>query len=577
MLVLSAVLVFPKPVTAQSGYTYQECQTVDADALGAEIEVLALAVLQAEGASIDVPAMVERQWLATGMDAVIAREVDAAVAALMLEAPYWKRFLSGWSAAQAEELTNAVATRAYGSAAMGEALDTLALGVAGELAQELQAAAAASASTSLLCLQEYVGEQYSETLFALFGQEITANVDAVEYVETGSDVGFSAAGIHNKALAGAGIIIVTQVVRSVSVKLGQRIAGRVAGRIAGRLLGRLGSSLIPIAGWVIGGGLLIWDIVDGGKGALPQIADALKSEEMAVTMRAEVSVAVREGLDEQMHDMAAEIAAGMVVQWDSFCTRHPYLCSLPEESADFRAILDDTPVDQLDKLASLVDVYMTAAGRADLDEAVTSGLFETMLDLPAESYTILAETGAPDVALAWSALAGPRLTDVITTGLHQLVTPDEVSALDVEVLLALDTPAQIAAVTTLPPEVRSVLLTLPVATLDALTAAYDADELQMMVVRADAAGLSLRTVTDELLAGVLTLDELADEPVAAVAVPVEASVQQPVAEPPASMGNLEANPVQTNSVLVAALVLSVLLAISAFALIAASSVKRNKH
>ncbi|MEZ4716376.1 MAG: hypothetical protein R2851_09860 [Caldilineaceae bacterium] len=54
LLVLGALLVAPlqapRAAVAQSGYTYQECQTVDADALGAEIETLALAVLQAEGA-----------------------------------------------------------------------------------------------------------------------------------------------------------------------------------------------------------------------------------------------------------------------------------------------------------------------------------------------------------------------------------------------------------------------------------------------------------------------------------------------------------------------------------------------
>ena len=42
---------------------------------------------------------------------------------------------------------------------------------------------------------------------------------------------------------------------------------------------------IPIAGWVIGGGLLIWDLVEGGHGALPQIAAALTSPEMADTTR----------------------------------------------------------------------------------------------------------------------------------------------------------------------------------------------------------------------------------------------------------------------------------------------------
>ena len=582
LLVLGAALVAPHTASAQSGYTYQECQTVDADALGAEIETLALDVLQAEGATIDVPAMVARQWQAMGMDTVIAQEVDVAVAALMVEEPYWKRFLSGWSASQAEELTNAVAARAFGSEAMAAALDTLAGGVAEELAQELEAAAAASASTSLLCLQEYVGEQYSATLFALFTEEITADVEAVDYRAAGADYTFSAAGIHNKALAGAGIIIVSQVVRTVSVKLGQRIAGRVAGRIAGRLLGRLGSSLIPIAGWVIGGGLLIWDLVEGGHGALPQIAAALTSPEMADTMRAEVSAAVREGLDEQMHVMAGAIAASMVDEWDGFCTRHPTLCSLPEESADFRAILDDTPVDQLDKLAALVDVYMDATGRADLDAAVTSGLFETLLDLPAESYTILAVTGAPDLAVAWSALAGPRLADVVNTGLYQLVTPEAVSALDVELLLALETPAQMAAVTALPSDARGTLLTLPVATLNELTARFDRDELAAVVDGAAARGMSVQTAAVDLLAGAVTLAELTAPPAPPEAAHANAAVADRASAPtanetPATSGIFGLDMVRRNSVLMAALGLSVVLAISAFALIAASSVKRNKH
>ncbi|MEZ4608830.1 MAG: hypothetical protein R2838_00990 [Caldilineaceae bacterium] len=161
---------------ANPGYTYQECQTVGADCVEAEIERWPWPCCRPKAQAIDVPAMVARQWQAMGMDTVIAQEVDAAVAALMVEEPYWKRFLSGWSASQAEELTNAVAAapslRLRDDSA---ALDTLATGVAAELAQELEAAAAPSASTSLLCLQEYVGRQYSATLFALFTEEITAD------------------------------------------------------------------------------------------------------------------------------------------------------------------------------------------------------------------------------------------------------------------------------------------------------------------------------------------------------------------------------------------------------------------
>ncbi|MEZ4608831.1 MAG: hypothetical protein R2838_00995 [Caldilineaceae bacterium] len=123
------------------------------------------------------------------------------------------------------------------------------------------------------------------------------------------------------------------------------------------------------------------------------------------------------GLDEQMHtSWPAPSPRAWSTNGTASAPRHPTLCSLPEESADFRAILAVRLSTNWTKLAALVDVYMDATVRADLGAAVTSGLFETLLDLPA-SYTILAVTGAPETAVAWARWQGPRLAEVVNTGL----------------------------------------------------------------------------------------------------------------------------------------------------------------
>ncbi|MBV7330852.1 hypothetical protein KFU94_21935 [Chloroflexi bacterium TSY] len=37
----------------------------------------------------------------------------------------------------------------------------------------------------------------------------------------------------------------------------------------GRVIGAA-ASFVPIAGWIIGGGLIVWDLIEGSNGALPK-------------------------------------------------------------------------------------------------------------------------------------------------------------------------------------------------------------------------------------------------------------------------------------------------------------------
>jgi len=57
------------------------------------------------------------------------------------------------------------------------------------------------------------GERYSKTLFALFEQEISAGVSSVDLTVEG-DLNLSALGVHDKALTGLSVIIVSQIMRS---------------------------------------------------------------------------------------------------------------------------------------------------------------------------------------------------------------------------------------------------------------------------------------------------------------------------------------------------------------------------
>ncbi len=135
----------PPPV-----YTFQECETVEEAKLRDELNGITQFVFAAEQGKLNIAGMVERAWFEQGVDAVVDAEVDRAVDRVRSEEDYWSRFLSGWSAAKAEELTTKVANYAFGSDAFRQKIDEISIAIADDLAREVGAMTARSASSALL-------------------------------------------------------------------------------------------------------------------------------------------------------------------------------------------------------------------------------------------------------------------------------------------------------------------------------------------------------------------------------------------------------------------------------------------
>jgi hypothetical protein len=501
------------------GYTYEECSQIDAESLRQEINDLTRAVLDEGVAGIDIAAIVDRQWREMNMDAVVDAAINDAVDRLREEEDYWSRFLSGWSVEKAREFAIAVAAEAFGSSQFQDASRALSTAVAAELTDEITAMSARSASTALLCMQTYVGERYSETLFALFEEEISAGVSGVDLtVEGGLDL--SALGAHEAALTGMSVIIVTQIVRRIARKLSRDVGERIAGRVAGRVLGRLGSSIIPLAGWIIGAGFIIWDLWEGSNGALPQIERTLESEEVKAAIRAEFSDAIAESLREETDDIATEISADLVDEWRNFCDRHPYLCSLPERNDTFKSLLDVTPLDGLDQLSALVDVYMQTVGENALGAALDSGAFERLLNDPPAAFEIFKATGSPEEAQAWVELSGDAVDQVAALKLYDLTSPEKMTADRLARLLALEDPQAIATLVQLEPEEMDALLDARPVDVAVTAAALSPDDLRWLLGYAERSdGYTLPQMLRDLAAGEVTLEALQNPPPTPTATP----------------------------------------------------------
>jgi hypothetical protein len=520
------------PHAAQAGlpaqeYLYAECSRADAAAIQAEIETMALAPLIAGGSGLDVDTLVARHWSDLGAGAVFDQEVDAAIVRLQANTDYWTRFLSGWSSQHAEALANQVAADAFNSPVFQTKLDELATALAAGLVAEMDASAARSASSALLCLQSFVGERYSATLFDAFAQRIGQDLAPAVGVEASAPVAIAPVDLHLKALTGVGVIIAAQISRRIAVSLSQKIAGRLAGRIAGRVLGRIGTSVIPYIGWVVGAGLIVWDLVEGSQGALPQIREALQAETVKQEMRAEIAAAVREGLQAETQTLAATLAGTLVGEWQQYCADHDDLCTLAAEGDDFRGLLDATPVDRLDRLAALVSLFLADLGRPQLDAALADGTLAELLALPPEADAVLAATGSPQTVLAWATLAGPDFARMVELELYRELAPEQLTPAAFATLVAFADHATMHKLLALPPARWQILARLPSAELESIVAATPSDDLVWLAAYlAGQTPAAAEALAAQLAAGAVTVAALQAPPTAVPVVGAAAPAQQ---------------------------------------------------
>ena len=450
-LILSAAPVAAAPVgqdETASQYTVGDCSRIDRAQLRSEIEGHVLAVLQNTATPLDVDAIVARVWAEQEMDAAIDAEVARAVNEIMTSEDYLNRLISGWWGEKAQEYAERVANDAFGSPVFRAKLDELSARIGGEVAQEVDALFAQAASVALLCLQVYVGEQYSEAFFTLFAQRVQQETQTLD-LEPLAAPEISALTDHQLALAGVGTILATQLVYRLSQKLSQKIAQRVAGKVVGRILGRAGSSFIPIAGWVIGIGMIVYDLWEGGQGALPQIQEGLQSQEVKLKIQEEIATAVKDDLPEQASIIALETAVSLTEQWQGFCGAYEYVCAVAEENVDFQRLLQEVTLGEMESVAGLVSFYMRELGRAELDRALANGTLTQLLAMPDAALTVLRGTHSTAAAIAWATLAGDQLDLVAGWGIHQRATPGEF------------TPATFAALTALGEKGAQKLLALP--------------------------------------------------------------------------------------------------------------------
>lgn len=419
---------------------YEECSSVDPNALRTEMATRTLASVQDDSGNlnIDIAQIVAREWRTLAMDTTIKILVQQAVEEERTNSNYWERLRSGWDTRKAKELADKIANRAFGSEDFLQALEQLSTAVSETIALQMDSIVQQSASASLLCVQEFIGQSYGVAVQESFNNAVAREFQDAALDNITPDIS-TGVGMEFGAQTGVGVsvIIITQVSRHLMVRLGQRLSQRLAGKIASRLASRFGSVVVPVVGWVVGIGLIVFDLIDGNAGAFAMIEEALTSPEVSQEIQREVVEAVSIELPSISADLAREVSEAIYAQWNAFLRKFRQVLHLAQREPEFKNFLDSAAARDFDILATL---YSTI-GEQPIMAAVANGNLLIFLDLPyparVSALELLKRNHSLEHVLAWWNLTGSseKFNRIISYRIPQYKRPDELTKPIVDELL----------------------------------------------------------------------------------------------------------------------------------------------
>ncbi len=484
---IGALVLDCLPVAAslavQSEQTLQQCNLVAEDALQDELNKVTQQVFAEALAKIDLNRIVETQWQKLSIDPVIDASVDQAVVRVRNEKALWDKFLSGWSADKAQELTKAVASATFEAEGFRQKIDALSTGVAGDLSQQIAVLSAESVSAAFFCLQTFIADKYANVLVTEFENRVQNAAAKTDLSATGElDTSILAViGQHKTALGGVGVIIAAQIAKRIVREIGEEIADRIAGQIVARVLGRVGTELIPLVGWLVGAGLIAYDLYASSDGALPEIQTTLKSPEVKAGIRQEIVGAIEPEFRREAPQIARDVANDLFSQWREIKRNIRQVLELADTNPQFKQILNglQSPED-LARLVNLVGVALPALGPDLFAKTVEDGSLQKALNQPVSSYQIIAATKSLDSALNWAALAGNLTDKVVEFEIYKHKSPEQLSRPLLEQLIALNNRAAIEKLVLLDPAAIEALLSISSANLVALASQLAPTDLNVV-------------------------------------------------------------------------------------------------
>lgn len=436
-LVINTSSVYAAPLDRTLDYAPPKCEGIKEDTFIDNLTRVVNDFFSNEAAKTDVQSIIERKWLVFRMDALINSEVDKAVEIVKRNTGYWGKFTSNWSPEQAEKLAKQVAELAFSdSTYFKSALQELSENVAKELSGKLETTFVKSSSYAMDCLQQFIGNEYSQTAVNVFGTYLKDSTQYFDSYDTNyqpETISFLKA--HKSAFGGASYFLIRNVLaKRLVTEIEKRIVGQVVARIGERIVG----ALIPIIDLVVFA-QMAYDVVFNIDATLYQIQEYFKEPEIKQKFRTEIVDSVEKQLSTQSPEIAGLISSAVYGQWKGFRDLTSLTLNLAKELPELNKIIETTDIAKVSKLVGVLnDKLGLNVLKKFIKESIQDGSFEKLLALPERSYLILnRRDSSPSLLLKWADLAGTQIEDVVKLELYKHFYPDELDPQLLAEILAL--------------------------------------------------------------------------------------------------------------------------------------------
>lgn len=448
---------------------YEACQSADEDAFRRSIEALSLKALEAGVKSFDYRASVDVQWRRLGMDDLLAKRVDLAIAEVRSETSWAGLAQSLINSEKAQQISSAVAERVYKSDAMKTAIEALATGVGNDVGRTLELASQDAVNPALECLRAFLGGRYGSTVAGVVSGDVEKDFGVQSAAGRATVSSGTVLQQSGQGIAGAAMILMRRQLANIAARVGQRLAGSILAR------------LVSVAAGGVGLVLVAKDIWELRNGVLPIVADEMKSEATKALVKDELAKTIGEQINAHLHEIAAKAADRVVEIWRSFRSAHQKALDIAEKNGEFRSFLDTVKPEQLARLDEVVALLLASDGEAGVLKRLKDGtLNEAVRFLPEPAMTIARDTRSVDAALGWSTLAGDHLPKVLEHEIYKRAAPQGFTRKTLNTLIALDDHVAITRLAALAPDARDRLFGLPTQDLKRLARAFSEGELESL-------------------------------------------------------------------------------------------------
>ena len=473
LLTCAALLIqtTASPVLAQNltKAEYEACQARDETAFRSAIDGLTHRALQTGLKKVGYAGLVSDEWRKINFDDVLDKRVDAVVADVTTETSLWERSRSLFNQEKAKELATSVAERVYRSDGVKTGLETITAGVARGVGSSILLATSDAAEPSLECLKAFLGPRYGSTVARVVADDAKSEFQ-IDTAKAGASIGAgSVLAEGSGGLTGAVILVVRRQLANIASRIGQRIVGSILGRLVSVVAGGIGVVLIAK------------DIWEFRNGVLPIVATEMKSRATKDLVKAELSKAISEQINEHTREIASATADRVIEIWREFRRGHAKVIELVERNDQFRAFVDTLKPGDLARLDEVVALLLSGEGEAGVVRRLGDGsLAHAVTKMPAGGMEIARELNSLEKGLQWAALAVDALPYVTELGLHKRLSPADITGVQLRRLIALDDRTAISRLAGIPRSARDTLMELPDRELKALARALGEPDLQSL-------------------------------------------------------------------------------------------------